>query len=337
MTYKTVFRQVMRDYEQAKDNAERQLEERKAEAYRLVPQIAEIDNSLAKLGLQLAKLALTEDENGIKQTREEADQLKEKRRILLKNSMGEDYLTAIYRCMACLDTGYIHDSHSLGRPIMRCPCLKQRLVDEYYSLSNVKEALREENFDTYDFRLFSTELIPTEGLSPQANMQNVYRLSMQFVTNFDTEFNNLLLYGEPGLGKTFVCHCIAKDLLDTGRTVLYLTAPRLCKVLEDYRFNREEMTAPDEMLAAIDEVDLLILDDLGAEFSTIVTSAALYDLINQRLLMRKHTVISTNLTPAALELQYSERIVSRFLGNYQMIKFFGEDIRVKKKYGGLRM
>jgi len=335
MTYKAAFNKIMKDYEFARDDANILVEKRKAEVYARVPEIAEIDRTLAKLGASLARMALAGDENGMKEARSQADLLKDKRQTLLANNFGADYLTAVYRCMDCQDTGYIQTTS--GHPAERCPCLKQRLINEYYSLSNMNQVLQDENFDNYDLRLFNTNILPNEGLSPNVNMQTIYRLATKFVIDFDSEFNNLLLYGEPGLGKTFVCHCIAKDLLDAGRTVLYLTAPRLCKVLEDYRFNRESLTEPDEMLAAVDEVDLLILDDLGAEFSTVVTSAALFDIINQRLLTRKHTVISTNLTPDALAAQYSERIVSRFAGNYQMIKFFGEDIRVKKKYGGLRM
>jgi len=335
MTYKAAFNKVMRDYEFARDHANILLEKRKAEVYSRVPEIEKIDQALAKLGASLARMALAGDENGMKEARDQAALLKNKRQALLKNNFDGDYLTIPYRCTDCQDTGYRQNAP--GYPAERCPCLKQRLINEYYSLSNMKEVLQDENFDTYDVRLFSDNIIPNEGLSPYKNMQNVHRLATKFVTDFDSEFNNLLLYGEPGLGKTFVCHCIAKDLLDAGRTVLYLTAPRLCKVLEDYRFNRESLAEPNEMLAAVDEVDLLILDDLGAEISTVVTSAALFDIINQRLLTRKHTVISTNLTPQALAAQYSERIVSRFGGNYQMIKFFGEDIRVKKKYGGLRM
>jgi len=335
MTYKAAFSKVMKDYEFAREDANILIEQRKAEVYARAPEIAEIDKALAKLGAGLARMALAGDENGMKEVREKSLWLKDKRQVLLQSNFAENYLTPVYRCTDCEDTGYIQNAP--GRPAERCPCLKQRLINEYYSLSNMKEVLQDENFDTYDLRLFSDAILPNEGLSPNVNMQTIYRLATKFVTDFDSEFNNLLLYGEPGLGKTFVCHCIAKDLLDAGRTVLYLTAPRLCKILEDYRFNRESLAEPDAMLATVDEVDLLILDDLGAEFSTVVTSAALFDIINQRLLTRKHTVISTNLTPDALAAQYSERIVSRFAGNYQMIKFFGEDIRVKKKYGGLRM
>ena len=335
MTHKSAFRNVTKDYEQARTKAETLLEERRAKVYESIPQVAEIDRSLARLGMSLAKMALDGNEAGIAKARAEMEDLKDVRQTLLADSFGENYLTAVYRCAACQDTGYIQAS--AGSPVSRCNCLKQRLINEYYAMSNIKGALEDENFDTFDIRLFSTEIVPEEGLSPSANMENVYRLATKFVENFDTEFSNLLLYGDTGLGKTFVCHCIAKDLLDAGKTVLYQTAPRLCKVLEDYRFNRDSMTEPDEMLEAIDEVDLLILDDLGSEMVTIVTQAALFEIINQRMITRKHTVISTNLSLAMLHNDYSERIVSRFIGKYEMIKFFGEDIRVKRKYGGVRI
>ena len=334
MTYKSAFRQVMLEYDQHRQDAEIQLANRRQEAYRLIPELMEIDKALAKIGSSLPGLALKGDYDGLASARTRADALRTSRANLLAGTLGATYLDNVYRCGQCQDTGYIHTNPH--RPPMRCSCLNQRLVDLYYSLSNVEKILKEENFDTYDFRLFSTDIIPGEGLSPNNNMQHIYRLATKFVEDFDKEFANLLLYGATGLGKTFVCHCIAKDLLDRGRSVLYLTAPRLCKILEDQRFNRENIADAEEMLTAVDEVDLLILDDLGAEISTMVTSAALFDLINQRLLTRKHTVISTNLVPGALEAQYSERIVSRFFGNYQMIKFFGEDIRVKKKYGNLK-
>ncbi|MCL2225465.1 MAG: ATP-binding protein [Defluviitaleaceae bacterium] len=335
MRYKNAYREVMREFETARNRAEELREARREELYKKNPRLSVIDKNLGELGLSVAKLALAGDANGLQQTREKIDALKQERLSLLaKKGISENYLLPVYNCKNCEDTGYI--SHSPGSPVTPCACLKQRLIEEYYSLSNMREVLRDENFDTFDIRLFSTEILESEGLSPRTNIETNYRYAINFVQNFDNEFQNLLLYGETGLGKTFLSHCIAKDLLDAGHTVLYLTVPRLCKIIEDARFNRESLSAPDEMLDAVDESDLLVLDDLGAEVSTIVTSSALFDIINQRLLMRKPTVISTNLTPNGLASQYSERIVSRFLGNYQMLKFFGDDIRVKKKYGNIR-
>jgi len=337
MSLGSVFRDVMRDYEKTRASADRMLEQRRETAYEDIPGLLDMDKSLGLLGIGAVKLALAGDTKGLAEARAASDDIKKARRALLAGKgMDEDYLNAVdYNCAACADTGFVQSADSGG--MARCACLKQRLIEEYYALSNVKEVLRDENFGTFEARFFSDRLNESEGLSPRANIENIKRLATRFVTSFEEPFQNLLLYGETGLGKTFVCHCIARELLDMGKTVLYLTAPRLCKVIEDHRFNREALKEPNGMLETVDEVDLLILDDLGAEISTVITSAALFDIINQRLLSRKPTVISTNLTPPVLESQYSERIVSRFLGNYHMIKFFGEDIRIKKKYGGLHV
>jgi len=332
MKYKAVVHNVMRQYESARSEADFRLDERKNEIYEKLPRVAEIDRNLGVLGASLVRCALGVDSGfaAIEDIRTQINQLKEERFILLANS-GMNDLREAYNCPICSDTGYVQATPS--SVATRCSCLRQKLIDEYYALSNIKDILQDENFDHFDFRLFSERLLESEGLSPHKNMQSIYSITTQFVANFDKEFDNLLLYGDPGLGKTFVCHCIAKDLLDKGYTVLYLTVPRLCKVIEDYRFNREALTEPDEMLEMVDAVDLLILDDLGTEIPTLTTSVALFDIINQRLISRKHTVISTNLSIPVIQAQYSERIVSRLFGNYEIIKFFGEDIRMKKKYG----
>jgi len=333
MGYKSVYREVMRGYESLREQAQELLDERRRVLYEKAPRVKEIENEVKSIGLTLVKLALAGDENGIKKARDHVAALElEKKNAIAAAGMGEDYLAAVYQCSECEDTGY--KAAAAGQIAERCSCLKQRLIEAYYSLSNIKGVLQDENFDTFDYRCFNPAINEAEGLSPLVNMQAVYRIATNFVQDFDTSFNNLLLYGRTGLGKTFVCHCIAKDLLDAGHTVLYLTAPRLFKVVEDYRFNRDALTEPDEMLDAVTDVDLLILDDLGAEFVTVVTSSALFDIINQRLLAKKSTVISTNLSPTELERSYSERIASRFTGYYRMIKFFGDDVRVRSKYGG---
>jgi len=329
--FKNAYRQVMREMQAERDNAIAVCDARRKEIYEKAPRLAEIEREIGEAGLKIARLAISGDEIAIANIRKKTDALKEERLLLMQKSFRgkKDCSAPKYSCKKCNDTGYI------GLPATACVCLKQRLIDEYYSLSNLREVLRDENFAAFDMRLFSEKTIESEGLSPRLNMETVFRVANKFVQNFDREFGNLLLYGETGLGKTFVCHCIAKELLDRGRTVLYLTVPRLCKVVEDSRFKRESVASTDEMLEAVDDVDLLILDDLGTEISTIITSAALFDIINQRLISRKPTVISTNFTTNELATQYSDRIVSRFLGNYQMVKFFGEDIRVKKKYGSV--
>jgi len=327
----------MRNYEASRKAAEELIARRKSALYAQLPRIAEIDDELKNVGVSLVRNAMAGDAKGLVAIRAKtADLEKEKHELMAEKGIPADYLEAVYNCMVCKDTGYkaINEANKAEALPQPCPCLKQRLIERHYALSNIMGILERENFEHFDIRSFSPHIDEANGLSPQANMQYIYNLTLDFVENFDNKFDNLLLHGRAGLGKTFVCHCIAKDLLDSGHTVLYLTAPRLFKMIEDYRFNRAALDAPEEMMDAVTDVDLLVLDDLGAEMVTVVTSSALFDIINQRLLSQKHTVISTNLSHVQLGEVYSDRITSRIMGNYSMLKFFGEDLRTKKKYGG---
>ena len=331
MSYKTAFLDIMREYESDRNRAEALLRNRQEEVYGKLPRVKEIDRELSMAGISAARQILSD--GGKQQTllaklRRDSSKLKsEKDKLLAENGVSKGYFTDIYRCAKCKDTGYAGTTE-------RCLCLKQRIVDKYYDLSNIKSVLETENFETFDINLYSETVDPKSGISPRRNMELIYQSALSFVDTFSGPFQNLLYYGDSGLGKTFLCNCIAKELLDEGRTVLYVTAPRLFKLVEDHRFNRDGSAEPDYAIDAASDVDLLILDDLGTEFSTIVTSAALFDIINQRLLAKKPTVISTNFSVPELESQYSDRIISRFVGHYKMSKFFGEDIRVKRKHGG---
>ena len=156
---------------------------------------------------------------------------------------------------------------------------------------------------------------------------------IKFTQDFDKKFQNLLLYGKTGLGKTFLCNCMAKELLDSGKTVMYVTASQLFKLIEEDRFNRiGDEDIPSHYMDDILSVDLFIIDDLGTEFSTILSSAELFNIINTRLINRKPVVISTNLSMEDIINQYSDRIVSRIVGSYTSLEFFGDDIRMIKKF-----
>lgn len=334
MSYKQAFKDVMRIYSIDRDASASLLKERRAEVYRKLPRVEEIDMLLSNASITAAKQILNKGDASslLKELQDKSLSLKdEKSKLLAENNIPNDYFTNVHKCDLCKDTGYADNSK-------RCSCLNQRLIDKYYDLSNIRGLLKEENFDTFDLRYYSKTENAARGMSPHRNMQMIYKAALDFVMEFNPDdgdsFQNLLFYGDTGLGKTFLCNCIAKDLLDRGHTVLYVTAPQIFKLVEDYRFNRSDLIEPDYAIDAVTDVELLVLDDLGAEFSTVVTSSALFNIINQRLLAKKPTVISTNLSPAEFETQYSDRIVSRFLGNYKMLKFFGDDIRAKKKYGG---
>jgi DNA replication protein DnaC len=327
MGHAEAYREVMREYETAQNRALNLRDRRQEALYKSVPRVRAIDREMSGIGLTLAKTAMAGD-GGIAEIRAAYERLAgEKAELLAAANIPEDYLTDIYRCAACADTGFVG---SLGASPQRCACLKQRLIDAYYALSNMKDVLARENFGTFKLNHFSQEILESEGLSPRDNMKIVRRDAEKFVKSFQPGRENLLFYGTTGLGKTFVCHCIAKALLDEGFTVLYVTAPRLFKLIQAHQFNRDGGDDAGEQLDAVQEADLLIMDDLGAEFSNIITDSALFDVINQRLLDKRSTLISTNLTFNELEEQYTERIVSRLIGNYKWFKFFGRDIRIKQ-------
>jgi DNA replication protein DnaC len=335
MEYKQIYNEVMQSLEADRNRASALHRARQAELCGRFPRLAEIEAGLTALGARTAR-AVTEkdaDKNALlTEMREASAALKAERdQILRENGILESYFSRIYTCATCEDTGFTRDE---GAPV-RCRCLKQRLIDRYYDLSTIRTVLRRENFDHFDLRYYSDVPDPREGISPHRNMQIIYQVAMEFVQSFDEAgvFKNLLFYGETGLGKTFLCNCIAKDVLDKGYTILYKTAPQIFKMVEDYRFRGGGADDGGFVLNDMYDVDLLILDDLGSEFSTVVTSAALFDIINQRILTQRATVISTNLSHADIDGQYTDRIGSRLMEFYTMCKFYGEDIRHKKKYG----
>ena len=333
-----IYQQVWRELEQERLRAEKALAERLAFLYDKLPEIKAIDDEMAEIGLQIAKSVLRPSSilhasNSIADLQRRSDELSRRRtELLYDNGYDETFFDDVYNCAECKDTG------RAGGGQERCRCVKQRIVGKYYKMSNLDKVLERENFDAFNLNYYSDVADIAHGISPRDNMSRIYSIATRFVDDFDKKFENLLMYGGTGLGKTFLSNCIAKDLLDAGKTVLYTTAGQLFKMVENQRFGRgkDEMSETDSaFLALVTEVDLLIIDDLGTEFATVVTTSELFSYINTRLLNEKSTIISTNLEPADFEEQYSDRLTSRLFGQYYQLRFFGDDIRIGKKYGVL--
>ncbi len=201
----------------------------------------------------------------------------------------------------------------------------------------MKSILDRENFKTFSFKYYSDDYIDeTTGLSPLSNMQKIVAGCKSFIRHFDKQKENLLFLGNTGVGKTFLANCIAKELLDRGYIVIYLTAFRLFDILEKYKFGKEvdSTLSPSKQFDYILDCDLLIIDDLGTELSNSFTTSQLYLIINERLLREKSTLISTNLSLDNLITNYSERIYSRIISNYSIRRIIGEDIRLHKAVSG---
>ena len=247
----------------------------------------------------------------------------ERTALLLENGFPADYLEPHYFCPSCQDTGYI-DGH-------KCACFKKAEIELLYTQSNLAEILQKENFDHFSFEWYSdTMKNEATGLTARDTAKRAYDMARNFVRDFDSRFQNLFLYGSTGVGKTFLSHCIAHDLLESSHCVLYFSAFDLFDRLAQTAFSRKSETDPGEEF--ILDCDLLIIDDLGTELTNSFVSSQLFLCINERIARRKSTIISTNLKLEDFSSTYSERTFSRIASNYQMIKLIGNDIRIQKVF-----
>lgn len=317
------FDAIMRIYSDRQLNNRRSLEERRNEAYARYPRLREIAEEIASLSVRKAKAQLGAD--GVEDFDYESElaTLDEERSALLAlGGFPDDYLEMHYSCPICRDTGFIN-----GR---KCKCFRREEINYLYTGSNTSEILEKENFDHFDENYYSTGTLDMEGTSARKNALAAKETAEQFVAEFDTKFRNLLIYGETGTGKSFLSHCIARELIRAGRSVLYLTADDLFEFLATDRFERGR-SGPVRHSDHIFSADLLIIDDLGTEITNSFVLSQLFRCVNERLIKKKSTIISTNLNLSEFQDRYSERISSRIISSYTLIRLFGSDIRVLKQ------
>lgn len=318
---------ILKEYDKRRLKSHRDLERRKQEVYAALPELEAIDKQIIEGSIKSAKASLFGDPTELKTLAERNRILSEQKlSCLVKHGYPIDYLQPRYFCPDCKDTGYIENE--------KCHCFQQAIVNLIYTQSNVKQAIQKENFETFSFQYYSNDYVDEKtGLTPLANIDKILETIQDFIRSFDKEHENLLIYGNTGVGKTFLSNCIAKELLDAGHTVIYLTAFQLFHILEKYKFSKEEeMQAQyQNQFDYILDCDLLIIDDLGTEMNNTFTSSQFYLCINERQLRQKSTIISTNLSLDQIHSNYSERVSSRLTSNYTLLQITGDDIRIKKK------
>lgn len=315
---------LMRIYEQRQLEDEQRLRRQRQEAYKRIPALQQTEEEISSVSVAKAKNLLDGDETALASAKETlAGLFTRKRQLLLDAGFPEDYLEPHYTCPDCRDTGYIGTE--------KCHCFKKAIIDLLYQQSNLQGILEEENFSTFRLEYYSSNHIdPLTGRSSLEAVKTALKTCRSFVDNFSSEFHNLLLYGDTGVGKSFLSHCIAKELIDASYSVIYFSAVQLFEHFAENTFGgkREEHS---DGLAPIYECDLLIIDDLGTELTNAFTASQLFACINERILRRKATIISTNLALDDIKSIYSERIFSRLSSSYTMLRLTGDDIRIQKK------
>lgn len=323
-----ILKQLLTEYETKRRYKLQQAEDRKNKLLDSSSEYRDLEAKLHSISLNSIKNVLSSDTNNkkiLKDLEENTEQLIKKKELLLKKmNLPNNYLEPSFDCKICNDTGYFNNE--------LCSCIKQRALDLEYNKSNIGN-LDKENFSNFDFKVYSDKPnanLYKSNISPRENIKKIYTICKHFVENFDSpEEKNLMFLGPTGLGKTFLSNCIAKDILDSGKTVLYQTAPIMLDQLLQSKFDGDNSFANHIL-----NVDLLIIDDLGTETMNNLKFTELFTIINTRLLNQSSkitkTIISTNLDLKGIFDTYNERIGSRIVGNYNICRFFGEDIRLRK-------
>ena len=321
----SIMQRALARYDQDKQRRADELEQRRRMAFTRQPRLAEIERELRGTMGRIVTSALqkgTDPLPAIRVLRDENLELQRERAELL-TAMGEpiDYLDDKPACPLCGDTGY--------RKGQVCDCLKK-----YYAREQLHELSRllplgEATFDSFRFDYYDDAVWPDYGTSPRANMERNFDVCRDYAQQFSKGSGNLLLSGGTGLGKTFLSACIARVVSDGGYSVVYDTAGRIFSRFEEAKFRGD--AEGDADAKRCQHCDLLIVDDLGTEMTTSFVQSALYQLVNGRLMEGKATIISTNLAPEELGTRYGGAVLSRLEGEYEILPFFGEDIRRLKR------
>ena len=310
---------------QAKEDRESENRQHLAEAYKRVPRIREIDLELRRTMAKAAQAAFLQGSDGrdmMDKVRLENLELQQERAILILENFEEGYLDESPICDNCGGSGYVGSQ--------MCDCLRELCRQEQKKEVSILSGSRE-TFNQFNLDYYPDRVDPKYGASPRTIMERNLSICRRYAMTFAQSSGNLLFVGGTGLGKTFLSACIARAVADRGNSVVYETASHLFSKLEAAKFSPNEENRREA--AKFTDCDLLIIDDLGTEMPGQFVTAALYSLLNDRLLLGKPMVISTNLNVDEMSRRYSPQIASRLHGGFQRLTFVGEDIRVLKNRG----
>ncbi len=314
----TIYDDIMHEYELIRYNNDMLHRDRTLEVEEKIPEFREISDKIVTLAFSSARSYIRGNDSSLNGLGSTISQLsKKKKQLLSDNGFPEDYLSPIYRCNICHDTGYVNNA--------RCSCLKSRLAYSKYDQAGIHRVLESENFDNFDFDRYSPEV--------REDMHKVYDGAREYIENFGKNFRNLLFLGSVGSGKTFMTNCIVKELLDRGHFCLYFSAFSLFDTLSDHIFGGRSNDEKRELQNDLYSCDLLVIDDLGTEVTNTFVRSQFFAILNERAIRQKSAIISSNLSLEKIQADYSERSFSRLLSSSDLYRFNSADIRLKNQEG----
>lgn len=322
-----IMRRALQRFEDDKRRRQESFQRHQEMVYLRQPRLREIQRELNGTMGRIISSALrqgTDPRPAVAQLQSRNLSLQRERTALLEElGLPADDLEERPACALCGDTGY------RGEAV--CRCLRDYYAQEQKAELSRMLDLGSQSFDTFSLDWYSPKPLAQMGISPRQNMERNKDLCVDYAYDFNGKSGNLLLTGAPGLGKTFLSACIARVVSEKGHSVVYDTAGHIFGQFEARKFSREEDEGAEDDVSRVLDCDLLILDDLGTELTTAFVQSAFYRIVNTRLMEGKSTIISTNLTVGEISQRYLRQVASRIEGEYDILPFFGEDIRRLKK------
>ena len=317
----TNFERAKQVLDRRRETAEREAEQKTEELELLSPELRALNRKLSAAGLKAVQLAITGDQAAMDRLRDEnlADQ--ERRREILESlGSSEEALEVHYTCPVCNDTGIVGNHY--------CDCFKRLVKSLQTENLNAVSPAGDSTFDNFNLAYYQGVTDPETGMDAYSRMGQIVSYCEAYAEDFGLSSPSLILYGNTGLGKTHLSLAIANKAIEKGFNVVYGSAHNLLSEIEKEHFGRLKTDdSPEENVL---NADLLILDDLGAEFSTSFTVSMVYNIINTRILKGLPTIISTNLWYDEISDKYGNRVYSRIIGNYTPLEFAGRDVRQLK-------
>lgn len=307
-------------YSEKRKTAQRRAAEYKASIYHKIAELSRIDSEISDVASDYTR-RMIEGENVKSEMEASITKLyKEKKDILEKHGISVLDFEPKYECDLCKDTGYNENG--------MCECFKKRIIEENFRNSNIGSTLSNQSFDKFRLDYYSEDIVSGYPVSPRVNMKRILNMCMKFADRFDSQEKSLLMLGGTGLGKTFLSTCIANELLNAGKSVIYISAVDFFKRIEKSRFDSE-----DTDVRLFEDCDLLIVDDLGTEAPSVYTTAVFSDILDKRIRCGRKMILSSNNSFKDFEKLYGERVFSRLAGNFDCMLFYGKDIRIQKFLG----
>lgn len=313
---KKIYRAAVAEIAKRKSNAEAMADESLAKFYHLCPRAEEINRERAAKSAAIVKVVLAGGDvrTGLTELKKQSMALKtEYDALLAKHGLSEADVLPQYTCPKCEDTGFVDGK--------MCICLKSLQRDIAYRELSTELPLSASTFDSFSLDYYKNP-------SDREAAERMISYCIKYAESFNAHSRSLLFLGATGLGKTHVSLAIANEAVSKGYGVIYGSTQSFAVSIERERFDRD---VENDTVSQLTDCDLLIIDDLGTEFPSAYVNAAIYDIVNTRLLSNRPTIISTNLSLRELEKSYSERFVSRIVGNFTAFEFKGNDIRKEKR------